>query len=139
MRPLIFSEAPHFLQGPRLQPAQPTRQSGPEWTAAILSNRGIFSTKIIYLQLTIVHQLHILHISIKTWFAYKVVVFFVATSASFVGPPQAFKALNPSVIFWRFRIHLITLTKSTQRLHYFYCGCRSPTGPLYPFYVTFRF
>ena len=31
MRHLIFSEAPDFLQGPRLQPAQPTRKSGPGW------------------------------------------------------------------------------------------------------------
>ena len=28
MRPHIFSEAPHFLRGPRLQPAKPTRKSG---------------------------------------------------------------------------------------------------------------
>ena len=35
MRPLIFSEALHFLQGPRLQPAQPIRKSGTGLTVVI--------------------------------------------------------------------------------------------------------
>ena len=85
-----FLRGPHFPRGSGLQPAQPIPKSSSEWTPAILSNRGIFSTTIIYLQLTKVHQLHVLHISIKTWFANKVVVFFIATSTCFVGPSQAF-------------------------------------------------